>query len=163
MIISVDQPLDIRDVFMMKKIMPTTYLLIAILVCLLFHFFFPIRKILPSPWNLIGLLPLFFGIWINLSADRSFKHANTTVKPFEESNTLVQDGAFRWSRNPMYLGFMAVLLGISILLKSLSPFLVVVVFVVLMDLIFIRSEEKMLYEKFGDKWEAYRSRVRRWI
>jgi protein-S-isoprenylcysteine O-methyltransferase Ste14 len=148
---------------MRKKIMPTTYLLIAILLCVALHFLAPILYILPSPWNLIGLIPLFLGVWINLSADRAFKKAETTVKPFEESNALIQDGAFRLSRNPMYLGFAAILLGISALLRSLSPYVVVVVFVVLIDLVFIRVEEQMLEEKFGNEWKRYRSRVRRWI
>ena len=146
-----------------KKIMPTTYLLAAILLCITLHFLVPILRFIPSPWNLFGLVPLLFGIWINLSADRAFKQANTTVKPFEKSNALIQDGAFRWSRNPMYLGFAAILLGISVLLRSLSPYIAVVVFVVLMDLVFIRVEEQMLEEKFGDEWRRYRSRVRKWI
>lgn len=148
---------------MRKNIMPTTYLLVAILLCVALHLLTPISYLLPSPWNLTGLIPLFFGVWINLSADRAFKEAETTVKPFKESNALIQDGAFRWSRNPMYLGFAAILLGISVLLRSLSPYIAVVVFVVLMDLVFIRVEEQMLEEKFGDEWRRYRSRVRKWI
>ena len=87
--------------------MPTTSLLVAILLCFGLHFLTPILYIVPSPWNLIGLIPMFLGVWINLSADRDFKEAETTVKPFEESNALIQDGVFRWSRNPMYLGFAA--------------------------------------------------------
>jgi protein-S-isoprenylcysteine O-methyltransferase Ste14 len=148
---------------MRKKIMPTTYLLVAILLCLGFHFLTPILYIVPSPWNLIGLTPIFLGVWINLSADRAFKKAETTVKPFEESKVLIQDDVFRLSRNPMYLGFAAILLGISVLLRSLSPYLVVVGFVVLIELIFIRSEEQMLEEQFGDEWMRYQSKVRKWV
>jgi len=148
---------------MKKKLMPTTYLLVAMLFCTALYLLIPVAYIVPSPWNLIGLAPLFFGIWINLSADRAFKMAKTTVKPFEESNALIQDGVFRWSRNPMYLGFVTILLGISLLLRSLSPYIVVVVFVFLIDMRFIRVEEKMLEEKFGDQWKQYRARVRKWI
>jgi protein-S-isoprenylcysteine O-methyltransferase Ste14 len=148
---------------MRKKIMPTTYLLVAILLCLGFHFLTPILYIVPSPWNLIGLIPIFLGVWFNLSADRAFKKAETTVKPFEESKVLIQDDVFRLSRNPMYLGFAAILLGISVLLRSLSPYLVVVGFVVLIELIFIRSEEQMLEEQFGDEWMRYQSKVRKWV
>jgi len=148
---------------MRKKIMPTTYLLVAILLCVVVHFLVPILYIIPSPWNLIGLVPLFLGLWIILSADRAFKKAETTVKPFEESNALIQDGVFRWSRTPMYLGFVAILPRISVLLRSLSPNIAVVVFVVLIDLMFIRVEEQMLEEKFGDVWKRYRSRVRKWM
>jgi protein-S-isoprenylcysteine O-methyltransferase Ste14 len=147
----------------MQRLMPTTYLLIAILVSITLHFLMPILFIIPSLWNLIGLIPLAFGIWINLSADQAFKRAKTTVKPFEESEELIQEGAFRISRNPMYLGFVAILIGISFLLKSLSPYIVVLAFAILMDVMFIRVEERMLAEKFGDRWEKYRSSVRKWI
>jgi protein-S-isoprenylcysteine O-methyltransferase Ste14 len=147
----------------MQKLMPTTYLLIALVLCILLHFLIPFSFILVSPWNLIGLLPMVFGIWINISADRAFKRAITTVKPFEKSNTLIQDGVYRISRNPMYLGFVAILLGISVLLRSLSPYIVVVLFAILMEVMFIRPEEKMLLETFGDQWERYQSQVRKWI
>ena len=117
----------------MQKLMPTTYLLIAILLCITLHFLIPILYIIPSPWNFLGLIPLLLGIWVNLSADRAFKKVKSTVKPFEESNSLIQEGVFRFSRNPMYLGFVWILLGISFLLRSVSPYLVVVVYAILID------------------------------
>jgi protein-S-isoprenylcysteine O-methyltransferase Ste14 len=147
----------------MQKLMPPTYLLFAILLCIALHFLIPIMYIIPSAWNLLGLVPLLLGIWMNLSADRAFKQAGTTVKPFEESDSLIQGGVYRFSRNPMYLGFVGILLGISFLLRSVSPYLVVVVFAVLIDVMFIKVEERMLETKFGDEWGRYRSRVRKWI
>jgi protein-S-isoprenylcysteine O-methyltransferase Ste14 len=148
---------------MQKKIMPTVYLLVAMVLCIFLHFLIPIVYIMPVPWNLLGFIPLILGIWINISADRAFKLAETTVKPFEESSILIQDGVFRWSRNPMYLGFVGILLGMSMLLRSLSPYIVIVVFIILIDLVFIRVEEEMLEVKFMEEWKAYRSKVRRWI
>ena len=147
----------------MQKLMPTTYLFVAILLTIALHFLIPVRYVVPSPWNFIGLTLVVFGVWINLSADQAIKKAKTTVKPFEESNVLIQDGVFRLSRNPMYLGFVVLLLGISILLRSLSPYIVVVIFTLSMELMFIRIEERMLSEKFGDQWDQYKSRVRKWI
>ena len=147
----------------MQKLMPTTYLFVAILLTIALHFLIPVRYVVPSPWNFIGLPLVIFGIWINLSADQAIKKAKTTVKPFEESNVLIQDSVFQLCRNPMYLGFVALLLGISILLRSLSPYIVVVIFTLSMELMFIRIEERMLSEKFGDQWDQYKSRVRKWI
>jgi len=143
--------------------MPTVYLLVAMVLCIFLHFLIPIVYIMPVPWNLLGFIPLILGIWINISADRAFKLAETTVKPFEESSILIQDGVFRWSRNPMYLGFVGILLGMSMLLRSLSPYIVIVVFIILIDLVFIRVEEEILEVKFVEEWKAYRSKVRRWI
>jgi protein-S-isoprenylcysteine O-methyltransferase Ste14 len=145
------------------KIMPTTCLLVAILLSIALHFLLPITNIIPSPWNLFGLVPLFLGIWINISADRAFKQANTTVKPFEVSKSLIQNGVFRLSRNPMYLGFVGILLGIAIMLRSISPYFPVNAYVILTERVYIQVEERMLEAKFGAEWKQYKSSVRRWI
>jgi protein-S-isoprenylcysteine O-methyltransferase Ste14 len=146
-----------------RDIMPTTYFLIALLISIALHFGIPIEELVPQPWNLVGLIPLGFGVWLNVSADRAFRQAKTTVKPFEESSVLLTSGAFRFTRNPMYLGFVAILLGESILLRSLSPYVVVIGFAVLMDRTYIKVEERMLAEKFGEEWQRYASKVRRWL
>lgn len=143
--------------------MPTTYFLIALLLCITLNFLIPVSVVMPQPWNLVGFLPLALGVWLNLSADRAFKQADTTVKPFEESSALVKTGAFRFTRNPMYLGFTIILLGTTILLRSLSPYIVVIGFAILMDQAFIKVEERMLAEKFGEEWREYASIVRRWL
>ena len=148
---------------MKSKVMPTTVLLIGIVLCIALHLIFPIHILIPPKWNLIGLIPLLFGIWINLTADQALKNAETTVKPYQESNTLVRDGAYRISRNPMYLGFVSILIGISVLLRSITPYFVVVIFVIFVNQVYIEVEERMLAEKFGDDWIRYQSRVRKWI
>ena len=148
---------------MLKKVMPTSYLFVALLLIILLHYTLPIVTIIASPWNLVGLLPLILGVVINVIADLDLKRGKTTVKPFQESRTLVTDGAYRMSRHPMYLGFVLILLGISLLLGSASPYVVVILFAILMELLYIREEESMLEEQFGQEWSQYRSRVRKWI
>jgi protein-S-isoprenylcysteine O-methyltransferase Ste14 len=145
------------------RLMPTHYLLLSILLMLALHFLLPLRTILPLPWNLVGLIPLIVGVIFNLAADRDFHRAGTTVKPYEESATLLTEGVFRYSRNPMYMGFVFILIGIAILLRTLTPWLIIPFFVVLMDKIFIRVEEKMLEARFGTDWQSYRTKVKRWI
>ena len=148
---------------MIKKILPPTYMLLAILLMVVLHFLFPISTIIPAPWNLLGIIPLGLGIWLNLAADRAFHRAQTTVKPFEEPAALIVDGVYGISRHPMYLGFVAILIGLAILLGSLTPYVIVVIFAVLMDMMFIRAEEQNLARKFGKDWLAYKQKVRRWI
>jgi protein-S-isoprenylcysteine O-methyltransferase Ste14 len=145
------------------KIMPPTWMLITVIVMFILNFGFPVMQIVPPNWNLIGLLLLASGIILNLSADNSFKRANTTVKPFQESSNLVTDGIFQMSRNPMYLGMILILTGIAVLLKSLSPFLIVIPFFILIDRTYIRVEEQMLAGKFGAQWEAYKAKTGRWL
>jgi len=100
---------------------------------------------------------------MNLIADKAFHQVQTTIKPFEESSTLVMDGVFQISRNPMYLGFVFILTGIAILLRSLSPYLMIPAFAFLIDRTYIKAEEGMLAEKFGATWEAYKAKTRRWL
>jgi protein-S-isoprenylcysteine O-methyltransferase Ste14 len=146
-----------------KQILPPTYVLIALICMIVLHFLLSVARIIPLPWGLFGLIPLATGIVLNLLADRAFHQADTTVKPFQESTALITDGVFRISRHPMYLGFMLILVGVAILLGSLAPWVIIPIFAVLMEVIFIRVEEHMLAEKFGSAWLTYKEKVRRWI
>ena len=145
------------------RIMPPSWMLIAIIAMLILNFTFPVAWIVPTIWNLIGIVFLVSGITLNLIADNSFKQAETTVKPYQESSCLVTSGAYKISRNPMYLGMVLILTGIALLLRSLSPFLMIIPFAVLIDQIYIRAEERMLAETFGAKWRAYKAKTRRWF
>jgi len=146
-----------------KPVLPPTYLWIAMIVMAALHFLFPVKRIIPFPWDLFGVLPLALGAALNIIADKAFRAAKTTVKPFQASAALITDGVYRISRHPMYLGFVLMLLGLAILLGSLTPFLVVPVFAVVMDRVFIVVEERMLAEKFGQAWLDYKAEVRRWV
>jgi protein-S-isoprenylcysteine O-methyltransferase Ste14 len=149
----------------MKKgrILPPTYLLVAMVAMIVLHFALPVTRIIPAPWNLLGLVPLGLGVALNLIADRAFKAVQTTMKPFEESYSLVTEGAFRISRNPMYLGYVLILPGLGVLMRSPAPLIVIPIFTLLMDRVFTHVEERMLETRFGATWAAYKARVRRWI
>jgi protein-S-isoprenylcysteine O-methyltransferase Ste14 len=108
-------------------------------------------------------VPFALGSVLNLLADRDFKKSGTTVKPFETSTALITDGVYKISRHPMYLGFVLILLGLAIFLRTLSPYIVVGAFAILMEVVFIRVEEAMLADTFGAEWVAYKERVRCWI
>lgn len=129
----------------------------------LLHFLLPVATFIAYPYNLAGGVPLVLGIILNLLADAALKRVGTTVKPFEESTALITDGVFRISRHPMYLGMLLILLGLAILLGSLTPLIVVAGFAIAMELVFVRTEERMLEGWFGDAWLVYKKTVRRWI
>jgi protein-S-isoprenylcysteine O-methyltransferase Ste14 len=145
------------------KVLPPTYLLVAIVVMLALHFLLPAIQIIPGPWNILGVVPLACGIALNLVADKAFREAATTVKPFEESTVVITTGVFRITRNPMYLGYVLILIGVALIVRSLTPYAVIPVFAVLMDRVFIRVEEQMLEAKFGQAWLGYAKKVRRWV
>lgn len=147
----------------LRPVLPPTYLLVALAAILLLNFALPLGRFIPTPWNLLGLLPLAAGLALNFVADSAFHKAGTTVKPFQESTALLTGGVYRLSRNPMYLGFVLILAGIVILLRSLSPWVILPIFVGLMQVKFIRAEERMMEEKFGPDWLAYKRQVRQWL
>ena len=97
-----------------SRFLPTHFVLLSILSMLALHFLLPLRTIVPQPWNLTGLIPLIAGIIINLAADMDFHKAGTTVKPYENSSTLLTRGVFYFTRNPMYLGFVLIMIGIAL-------------------------------------------------
>ena len=146
-----------------KRLLPPTYLLTSIAAMVGLRSLLPGVRIITLPWTLLGLLPITFGVYLNLAADRTFKKVGTTVKPFEKSTSLVATGAYAISRHPMYLGFTLILLGIAVLLGVATPFLVVLAFALVMEFRFIRVEQAMMQETFGQDWHTYKARVRRWI
>ena len=143
--------------------MPTTYFLVLLLLSIASYFFLPIAKFIHFPLNLIGIVPLIFGIVLNLRADAMFKKDETTVKPYLKPTVLQDKGPFAISRHPMYLGMFSILLGTAILLGVVTAVILSFVYVGLMEWIFMPTEEKNLQEAFGDQYLEYRKRVRRWI
>ncbi len=147
----------------MKKLLPPTWFLMALVLMGILHFVVPVTQIINGPWRLSGLAPLSLGVLLNYVAGKAFVDHDTTIKPFGNSSALVTTGVFRVSRNPMYLGLTLILGGVAILMGSLSPWILVVLYPVLMDRLFIVAEEERLEKKFGGEFNEYRSRVRRWI
>lgn len=146
-----------------KKTLPPTYLLLAVMLMVGMHVLLPSVILLPLPWKAVGAFLMASGIAINLMGNNTFKHHQTTIKPFQTSSALVTTGIFRYSRNPMYLGMVALLVGLGLLLGSGPPFVVVPIFVLLITQRFIHVEEQMLADTFDATYHAYCKRVRRWI
>jgi protein-S-isoprenylcysteine O-methyltransferase Ste14 len=146
-----------------RRVLPPTYLLLSIVAMIALHFLLPCQRVVPFPRTLFGIVPFLIGVVLNLVADRAFKKHQTTVKPFEESTSLITSGVYAICRHPMYLGFVLLLLGIAVFMGSLTPFVVVPLFVILMEVVFIRLEERMMEAKFSEAWLAYKTTVRRWM
>ena len=95
----------------------------------------------------------------------SFRRAGTTTNPMkpESSSSLVTSGIYKLTRNPMYLGFLLVLLGWAIFLSNVLAFLFLPAFVLYMNRFQINPEERMLATLFGQEFAAYKASVRRWL
>ena len=95
----------------------------------------------------------------------SFRCAKTTVNPLQPSaaSTLVTTGIYRFTRNPMYLGLLLVLLGWAVFLANVLALIFPVTYIPLMNRLQIFPEEKALAAKFGSPFTTYQSQVRRWL
>jgi len=148
---------------MKSKIRQDMYFVILLILSILLHFIFPIKRLLFSPYTYFGFLFIVFGIILNIWTDLLFKKNKTTVKPYRNPTELITSGPFRISRHPMYLGMMLILLGIAIVHGTLITFAFPIIFIILMELFFIPYEEKNLERISGRKYLSYKKRVRRWL
>ena len=121
----------------------------------------------PAPWTLVlrivGGLAVLGGISFVGSAFSQMRKANTPVDPRQSVTALVTSGTYRFTRNPIYLGFFLIYLGFTLLDGTLwgsiaSPFLILTTTNAV-----IHAEEDYLQEKFKDQYTSYKSRVRRWL
>jgi protein-S-isoprenylcysteine O-methyltransferase Ste14 len=146
-----------------RRILPPVYLLLAIILMVALDRIAPVARWVPGWLRWLGLVPLVGGAALAIHAAGLFTKAGTTVRPFEPSTALVTSGAYRFTRNPIYLAMIIFLIGIGLLLSSLTPFLVIPAFALLIDRRFIRVEEAMLRDAFGPAYAEFTSRVRRWL
>ncbi len=146
----------------MKRPLPPTYLLGALVSIAFVHVAIPGPRYLAGVWRSLGTVPLAIGMWLNLWADGVLKRSGTAVRPFEDSVHLVSTGPYQYSRHPMYLGMVAIALGVALLAGTLVPMVVVVVLWWALDRHFAQPEERDMTRQFGERYEEYCRHVRRW-
>ena len=139
------------------------YFLAAMLVMIGLHFLLSVKQILSGFWLYLGAAVIGASVILLVASARLFDQYGTTIKPFEESTTLVITGPFKYSRNPMYLGLVGILVGLAFVLGTATPVVVIPAFVWLITRRFIAVEEAALAARFGDQYAAYKARVRRWL
>jgi len=146
-----------------QKILPPVWFLLSIISMIGLHFWLPIKQLLFPPITYLGMIAIALGILMILFCAYLFRQKNTTIKPFQESSYLVREGLFHYSRNPIYLAMIIALIGVWIVLGSFTPLLIIPVFTVLIQEMFVKEEEKILEGKFGEEYQAYKTSVRRWV
>lgn len=111
-----------------------------------------------------GAIALAGGL-IVLAGGVAFRQHRTTVNPLrpEASTAVVTSGVYRWTRNPMYLGMLLVLLGWATYLAHPGAIVLLPLFVAYIQRFQIVPEERALLAKFGPRYRDYMQRVRRWI
>ena len=110
-----------------------------------------------------GLALVSLGLALALWGVAVFRSAKTTIMPFRASTAVVQDGPYRFTRNPMYVGMTLGHLGASLVLNTAWPVILLPLVLWAMVRLVITREEAFLSTTFGVEYDNYRRRVRRWL
>jgi protein-S-isoprenylcysteine O-methyltransferase Ste14 len=123
----------------------------------------PFPGVPPIVVELLGTVMLIAGLFVMFWGIAAFRRVMTAIFPNQPANELVTDGPYRFTRNPMYTGFTLAYIGGAFIMNSLWPLVVLPVVLGLLFVLVIRREEAYLSDAFGEKYAAYRKRVRRWF
>ena len=121
---------------------------------------------LPSSLRVGGAIALaVVGASLDVAGLIAFRRAKTTVNPMtpQQSSAVVSAGIYRFTRNPMYLGLLCLLLAWAVYLASAWALLVLPAFVAYITRFQIQPEERALADQFGSAYADYCARVRRWL
>ena len=127
------------------------------------------RNLLPNRHGLIldffSVLLLICGIAIIYIAFLSFKNHRTTINPLNltKTSSLVNTGVFKYTRNPMYLGMVFILLSIALKFNLYGGLIIILLFFFFITKFQIIPEEKAMEKLFGQKFKIYKKKTRRWL
>ncbi len=110
-----------------------------------------------------GIPVVLFAIGLFLYSSRTFRAAGTPVPGNQPTTTVVRTGPYRFSRNPIYLAFSLLQLGIALWVNSLWLVVALLAPLAVMALVVIPREERYLEARFPSEYSAYKASVRRWL
>ena len=148
---------------MSNKIPPPVITLIGALLIYYSSPFFPYFTL--AAFNVLPILSLVSGIAVIVFAIKSFKDYKTTINPLkpETASSLVTNGVFKYTRNPMYLGLLLILIYLSLIFNVVGGCLVSLGFIIYITKFQIIPEEVAMEKLFGNQFLEYKQHVRRWI
>lgn len=111
----------------------------------------------------LGITLTGAGLLLFISSFRALRRAETDVRPYKPTTSIVVEGPYRFTRNPIYLGLTLVYGGVTALANSPWNALLLPFVLVLMQRGVIQREERYLERVFGEEYLQYKARVRRWI
>ena len=147
------------------KIIPIIQLVICVFLTLAARYIFPQFNYSLAYNNVFCIVLFTLAIVIALKAILDFRKNQTTVNPTtpQKSTTVVATGIYAFSRNPMYLAMLIALLTFSCWLENIIGFMTSPLFFFYITKYQIIPEERALTQLFGESYNQYKSRVRRWL
>lgn len=145
-----------------KILIPPVILLLCIISVILIWQFLSDYNFIIFPYNLVGIPTAFFGFTI-MGKARELLKKHSIARGFTSPHRIINEGIFAKSRNPMYLGMTILLFGFTIFFNNVIGFLLPVLFLIVINKIFIPMEEKILLESFGEEYTNYKNSINKWI
>ena len=146
-----------------KNIHPPFVALFYIIITMVLQRVILLPFVIPASLRNAGLALTFIGFMLGVGAFIEFRKARTTLDPHGSVKALVTGGIYKFTRNPIYLGFFLMVIGFPLSFGSLWGILAVPFYVITMNRLVIEKEETYLEKKFKEQYTSYSSRVRRWI
>src|SRR6266496_2148404 len=146
-----------------KNIHPPVVALFYIVIAYLLGWWIHIPLTVPALLKNIGFALVIIGFLLGLAAFNEFRKARTTVDPHGSASQLVTSGIYRFTRDPIYLGFLLMIIGLPLNSGLYWGVVMAPLYVVMLNRLVIEREESYLAKKFKDAYTGYTSRVRRWL
>ena len=151
------------DVANLGLVRPPFVYLGSIALGLVLHLLWPARLVPLAVSTPVGAIVTVLAIALFVSAVRTLRAAGTPIPGNRPTTTIVRTGPYRYSRNPIYLAFSLVQLGLSLWVNSLALLITLIPAVALMWLVVIPREERYLEARFSSEYSPYKASVRRWL
>lgn len=135
----------------------------AFLVALVLHWLWRLPITAPAATLWPGIVLAVLAIGIMMVARRTMESAGTNVNPMLPTTAIVTSGAFRFSRNPLYVALTLFFLGLKLAFDTWWGIILLPLVLAVMHFGVILREERYLERKFGEPYREYRSRVRRYL
>lgn len=146
-----------------RNVHPPVVALLFIVIAYFLGRFVPLPFIPSMIWRSLGLLLTFIGFLFGIGALIEFRKARTTLDPHGSAKQVVTSGIYRFSRNPIYLGFLLMVIGLPLNSGLIWGIILAPLYMIVMTRLVIEHEETYLEKKFKDQYTSYKSRVRRWL
>jgi protein-S-isoprenylcysteine O-methyltransferase Ste14 len=148
----------------MVRIPPPIWLLLIEIAAGVASVLYPWRMVFDARVVPLGIALVVAGVAVSVWAWGLFRAAGTEIMPNSATNkTLIIEGPYRFTRNPMYLGLLLLSLGIAFWAGTLPFFAAPILIFAICNLAHIPFEEAKMRRQFGEQFDAYTRKVRRWI
>ena len=148
----------------MLKIVPPIWFISFLILGLAIHFLVPATRVFGFSLPYFGAALFVVSFGFTLYASSLFSKEKTEILPTSPANrVLITYGPYKFTRNPMYLGMVGALLGIGLMVGSLPAYLIPLAQFLVLNFVFIPFEEQKMARQFGEQYESYKKKVRRWL